>query len=388
MMMSGPIRRCRSAARHLLPALALSSLTAIVAVTPLLVGVAASLARETAKPGRAAERPVPPTPAIYHLADLPRVEVARLDRSQCFLLQAISPVDLHGPHLPSGTSLHLSRAMTQEVAVRLRRAKPEWSVLILPELPIGAGGIGEIGGVYFHPSSVPLDMFTLRRFLGAWVLGPAENAHPNLSFISLHLDPQHLKAISDACEYFTQNYGMNALNVTSLLMADSTLLAEAHALGKKTLGDVPEAALTFELLCGGVAETSLMLHLFPDEVAGDYAGLEPKIASSWSDAVTMVHTFGWPGYLGNPARATGAYGKSLWDLLADHGTDLILERSGGSLQIGRPRFEDAIRNEFELREAIRGDQRFYERYTRRYDTWLERWAAADKTAQGNKSIEK
>ncbi|TPW07016.1 MAG: hypothetical protein FD129_2626, partial [bacterium] len=54
MMMSGPIRRCRSAARHLLPALALSSLTAIVAVTPLLVGVAASLARETAKPGRAA----------------------------------------------------------------------------------------------------------------------------------------------------------------------------------------------------------------------------------------------------------------------------------------------------------------------------------------------
>ena len=374
-------RRGLKVARH-------QSLPMMLSAALMLAGAAASFAREKPTTGRAADRPVPPAPGTYHLADLHRVEAARLDRSHCFLLQAISPIDLHGPHLPAGTSLKLSVALTNEVARRLRKAKPDWSVLILPELPVGAGGTGEIGGVYFHSSSVPLDLFTLRRFLGAWILGPAENAYPNLSVISFHLDPQHLKAISDACDFYLQNYGMGAMNVMSLLMADSTTLAEAKALGIKTLGDVPEASLTFELLSGGVAETSLMLHLSPEDVDSDYTALEPTIASSWSDAVTIVKAFGWPGYLGHPARATPAYGKALWDILADRATALILERAGGSLLAGRPRFEDAIKDDFNLREAIRADHRLYDRHTRRFDTWLERWAAADKTAQGNKSIER
>jgi creatinine amidohydrolase len=357
---------------------------AVVAAFLLVAGHAAPvLARETP-----AARVSPPTPGIYHLAELHRVEAARLDRSQCFLLQALSPLDLHGPHLPAATSFELSQDFTLAVAERLRRARPEWSVVILPPLPIGAGATGEMGGVYLHSSTVPVDLFQLREFLGNWFLGPAENAHTNLAVISFHLDPQHLKAISDVCDYYVQNYGMAALNVMSYALADSATLAGARDLGVKALGDVPEAGLVFEMLSGGVAETSLMLALHPDAVEPDYKELEPRIATSWDDAVTLVKTFGWPGYIGHPARATAAYGRSLWEYLADRSAALILERVGGSLLTGRPRLEDVIKDEFALREAIRADHRHYERYTRRYNTWLERLAAADKTAQGNKSIEK
>ncbi|HEX7879939.1 MAG TPA: creatininase family protein, partial [Candidatus Eisenbacteria bacterium] len=321
----------------------------IHAALPLVILVslnpATAPARETPE-----ARPTPPTPGIYRLGELHRVEAARLDRSHCFLLQALSPLDLHGPHLPAATSFELSDAFTDAVAERLRKSKPEWSVVILPPLPIGAGSTGELGGVYLHSSTVPVDLFMLRRFLGNWFLAPAENAHPNLSIISFHLDPQHLKAISDACDYYVQNYGMGAINVMSYLMADSTTLAGARAIGTKALGDVPEADLVFEMLSGGVAETSMMLHVHPDEVDRDFTELEPRIATSWGDAVTIIKTFGWPGYLGHPARATPAYGKSLWEYLADRAAALVLERAEGSLMTARPRFEDAIRTDFALRE--------------------------------------
>lgn len=362
-------------------------LRSAVAVILGIVGVDLSSARETSKTGAAAARQSPPTPGIYHLETLRRVEAARLDRSHCFLLQAISPIDLRGPHLPANTALELSKAMTEEVALRLRKAKPEWSVVIMPDLPLGTGATGELGNVYFHTSSVALDMFALRRVLGPWFLGQAQNAYPNLSVISFHIDPQHLRAISATCDFYLQNFGMNTLNVMSYLMADSTTLARARILGQKTLGQVPEAELTFELMCGGVAETSLMLSLRPDEVDGKYSELEPYIATSWNDALIMVKAFGWPGYLGHPARATRAYGQALWEILADQSTELILERSGGSTLVGRPRFEEVITTEFELREAIRASQRVYNRHIQRYDTWLSRWATADKAANGNKSIE-
>ena len=195
-----------------------------MAAALILVAAVSSFAREASKPAAPAVRLSPPEPGIYHLGELRRIEAARLDRSRCFLLQAISPIDLHGGHLPANTSLELSEAMTEEVARRLLKAKPDWSVVIMPSLPVGAGSTGEIGNVYFHSSSVMLDMFTFRRMLGAWILGPGENAYTNRSVISFHIDPQHLRAISNACDYYVQNYGMNNLNVMSYLMASNTSL--------------------------------------------------------------------------------------------------------------------------------------------------------------------
>ena len=327
---------------------------------------------------------MPPEPATYRLAELNRLEVARVPRNRTFLLQPIAPLNIHGEHLPSGTDILLSEELTRRVAERLRSLRPEWSVLILPTLPIGAGATNQLGSLNIHASSNPVDPEVLRQFLDSWMLASGESAYANLFFLSLHGDPQHHQVLGDISLLYFQNYAMRGDDVSSLVLADSTWKARAWGVGRKFLGDTPEARADFEMM-GGAAETSLLLAVRPDLV-GDCATLPPEVASSWDDAINRIYTYGWPGYLGHPARASADYGRELWTTLVEAHVDFIMKMVDIDQRLVAPRLEDLLADVPPLRDAIRGRQRFYARYDRRFDTWLKVRSDREKESLGNRSV--
>jgi creatinine amidohydrolase len=345
---------------------------------------APAAARETPTDG--APRPFPPTPGIYRLADLNRVGAARIPRATTYLLQQIDPLDNHGAHLPAGTNFFLSGALVDALAERLRDVRPDWSVLILPPLPLGSGLVGELGGIEMHTSAQGVSSTDLRRVVANWGLHPGESAYPNLFFVSINPDPLHHRALNDVSDFYYGNYGMYGGSVLSFVLADSAVRADLVALGEKRFGRVPEADPVLQLY-GGLAETSLMLHLMPEKVDPSYAELPLVGASSWSDLPRIVHQRGWEGYIGNPARATPEYGAELWERLVDAGTRFIVETADRTPTNDRPRLEDVLNEDFELREAYRRTRRMYDRHRLRQDTFFQRRAAEENKAHGEKWVE-
>lgn len=338
-------------------------------------------------PAAVALAPRPPAPGIYRLADLNRIDAARLDRATTYLLQPVDPLDNHGPHLPAGTDPLLSGALTEALATRLRSARPDWSVVILPALPIGSGLVGELGGIYMHTSALGVHESDLRRFVASWALHPGESGFPNLFFVSVHPDPQHQRALNDVSDLFYGNYGMVGGSVFSFVLGDSAWRARATDLGERHVGRVPEADPMFQFY-GGLAETSLMLHLMPERVDPSYATLEMVGASSWSDLTRLVRAYGWLGYIGNPAAATAEYGAALWESLVEASAAFVMEIGDGVSTQGRPRLEDALYEDFDLRDSIRAGRRLYERYRQRQDTFFQRQTAAEKEKYGDRAVER
>src|SRR2546422_8999611 len=84
---------------------------------------------------------------IHRLAELSFPQVDALDRDRTVVLFAVSPLEEHGPHLPIGTDLFHAEYFNEELAKRIIEAKPGWTVLIGPSLPIGASA-------FDHPSTL------------------------------------------------------------------------------------------------------------------------------------------------------------------------------------------------------------------------------------------
>lgn len=327
----------------------------------------------------------PPAPAIYRLEELNRLQLARIPRDRTFLLQPVAPPNIHGGELPSGTDIILTEELADRVAGRLRALRPEWSVLLLPTLPIGAGATNQLGYLNLHPSSMPVDPEVLRHFLDSWLLGVAESAFGNLFFLSLHADPVHHQMLGDVALLYFHNYLMRAEDISSLVLADSTWKARATEVGRKFLGDTPEARPDFEMM-GGAAETALMLAARPDLVGADYAAQKPIPVASWDDVVNRIYTEGWPGYIGHPGLATKEYGQALWPTLVDAHVDLIMKLADSDTRLTGPRLEDVMADSPPLRDSVRSRQRFYDKYARRYATWVKDRADKEKAALGNRSV--
>jgi creatinine amidohydrolase/Fe(II)-dependent formamide hydrolase-like protein len=319
------------------------------------------------------------------MLELNRLDMARIDKERTFLLLPVAPANVHGHHLPAGTDLFLTEELAGRTAARLRDLRPDWSVLILPTLPVGAGTTNQLGGNFLHPSSLPVDPEVLRRFLDSYILGLGDFGFPNLFLLSLHADPQHHQLLGDVALLYHHNYMMRAEDISSLVLADSTWRARAAAVGQKFPGGAGGVGVEFELM-GGAAETSLLLAARPGLVEPDYASLAPVPAASWDDAVNRIYELGWPGYLGSPARASADYGRALWPVLVEAHVDRIMAMVDTDERPAGPRFEDLLAESPPLRDAVRARQRFYERYAGRYQTWVKDRADKEKAAIGNRSV--
>jgi creatinine amidohydrolase len=218
---------------------------------------------------------------ILHLERLSQRALARLDPTRTLVLVVMSPVEVHGPHLPLGQDIFEAEALAVRAASRLLDGRPEWTVLKLPNIPIAADCVPAMGSIPYPPGVVEaVTEHTLEPF--------AARGFQRLILSSFHGGPRHVLAMERAAETVSRRHGVAAASVFSMVLAralEGDILMDA-------VKDHPERRIDREGLLqdqhAGYMETSLALHLWPELIEAGWDTLPASVP----DADAGSHLFG------------------------------------------------------------------------------------------------
>lgn len=103
-----------------------------------------------------------PAPAqVLKLAERNTEQIRGLNRDKTIVIIPGGILEEHGPFLPSFTDGYRDQATAEELA-RLVVARPGWTALMFPTIPLGVGGANELGGHFSFPGTYVVRSATLR----------------------------------------------------------------------------------------------------------------------------------------------------------------------------------------------------------------------------------
>jgi creatinine amidohydrolase len=257
--------------------------------------------------------------SILRLAELPFTQLDGLDRSRTVVLFAASPLEEHGPHLPVGTDLFEAEFFTQELALRIEEAKPDWSVLIGPPLPIGASAFEQAGTLLVRAR-------TIRNAVLDYGAALARQGFRYILVINAHGGPRHIVALEEAAAVVSRRYGVRMLSVSGPILL-KVLRGKFVNQVESSLGR-PLTPAEREALEGdahaGLWETSLLLRARPELVDPGFRHLAPQ-----RFLLLDVLRKNYPlrlgnkmGYIGSPAAASREFGEAARRLLVEAAWEL------------------------------------------------------------------
>jgi creatinine amidohydrolase len=257
-------------------------------------------------------------PQTLKLAELTDPEIDALDRASTVFAMALSPLEVHGPHLPLGTDVIVAEEVLKRTMSKLSERGREVTFVLFPPYFLGSDTI---------PRSVDVDSRALNLFLKASAGFLADRGFRHLLVIDNHGGPRHQLAIAKAVRslYYDKQFHIVApfLRLYRLMVEDDPDLLHKLRISPGECGDVDD-------IHAGLNETSLMFALDESRVRGGWQEL---------DRVT-INRRRWPGLLlGSLARASRLVGKS--DLTHDlHHVGLMLSwvtSKNAPTYIGEPR---------------------------------------------------
>lgn len=263
-------------------------------------------------------------PLSYVQMTLPEIEA--LDREKTIVLMAVSPIEVHGPHLPLGTDVFVAEELLRRYIAALRAEYPDYNLVTLPPLYLGSDALPVKGSL-----SVPAPL--LRKVLLAYAKGLAAQGFRYLFLADNHGGPRHQLGIESASRLAWRRhrfYLINPFNLDFRLMVqhDPSFL-EQTGLRPGNCGDDADAH-------AGTNETSLMLKADPAGVRDNWREVSPslppapssallflgRVASIFSrtlgkDLEHLANTLAWVGdprmkpYMGAPALASSEAGEAM-----------------------------------------------------------------------------
>ena len=237
---------------------------------------------------------------VLKLAELNTEQVRALYKDQTIVLIPGGILEEHGPFLPSFTDGYRNEATTAELA-RAVAARPGWTALVVPTIPLGVGGANELGGHFSFPGMYAVRSSTLRAVFVDLASDLGEQGFKWIFVVHLHGAPSQHRALDDAGDYFHDTYGGRMVHLYGLM---PVLTAGAPRL------DPAEAAENGMDMHAGRAETSDILFIRPDLVAPGFRTARSLPGKTWDDLVRIAQAPGWPGYFGAPKQATAAEGEA------------------------------------------------------------------------------
>jgi creatinine amidohydrolase len=236
--------------------------------------------------------------AVRELSRLTWPEVDALERARTVALLPVGAIEAHGPHLPLGTDVIISRAMAVAGARRLD-ARGYFALLLPPIVyspaPFAAGFAGTVS---IRPSVMRDQIIDVAGAL-------AGHGFRCLAIVNAHFDPAQVRVLRETVEH------IRAAGAPLVAFPDLTRREVA-------------ARLTDEFRSGachaGQYETSIVLAEEPALVREkERSALEPYLRSL-SDAIREgMQSFGEAGgeqaYFGAPAAATADEGRATIDTL-------------------------------------------------------------------------
>ena len=282
-----------------------------------------------------------PNSRIHQLEDLRWPQIDALDRDRTMFVLPMGMLEEHGPHLPVGADSFGVAFEADAVVRRVARALPRWNVVMMPPIEYGTTGANLIGGLLVHPGTYGVRQSTLRSIVAEVGAQVALNRFKRVFVLTGHGAPTNGVAVNEACDFVSESFGVTMLHVSGLFRADEAIQAKGKAVAAKYFS--PEQIASFGLdVHAGVSETSAMLSLRPDLVAGTYKKLPPQVGQTREELQTVAKAPGWQGYLSSPAHASAAYGRAVEAWWIEGLTDLILRAIGGQDLSKAPRAHDRL----------------------------------------------
>lgn len=242
---------------------------------------------------------------VLHVAELGTEAIRALDRSRTVVILPGGVLEEHGPYLPAFTDGYMNERWAREIADAVA-ARPGWTALVFPMLPLGVGGANELGGRMSFPGSFGVREATLRAVYLDLATQLGEQGFRWLFVVQNHGSPLHLRAIDAASDYFGAEFGGTMLNLAGVVLPPD-LAAEVERAAPRPLTPVQRAENGIDAHAGW-SETSRMLWVRPDLVRPDYRSARTLAGGTLAELVALARHPAWPGYFGAPRLATAAAG--------------------------------------------------------------------------------
>jgi len=290
---------------------------------------------------------------IYQFAEMTFPELQALDRSRTLFLQALSPLEIHGPHLPLGTDVFIAEEVRDRALRRLRERHPDLDMVIMPSTYLGSDTI---------PGSVNVSGIALNLLLVAEGRMLAALGFKYLLLTDNHGGPRHQIAIAKAVRSLHRRYGFHLIApflsfYRKMIELAPELLAKTGT-GPGSTGDVAD-------IHAGLNETSLMLASANPRVRPNWPGLPATSISQKRPPALLLKALGaaagalgarelgkdlaylgqllsWttqpemPTYIGDPSRAGDEAGERVLEAFCDEAVELTEEALAGRPPFAHP----------------------------------------------------
>lgn len=302
----------------------------------------------------------PASAQVLKLAELTTEQVRALNRDKTIVIIPGGILEEHGPFLPSFTDGYRNESTAEELA-RLVAARPGWTALMFPTIPLGVGGANELGGHFSFPGTYAVRSTTLRAVFVDLASELGEQGFKWIFVVHLHGAPSQHRALDDAGEYFRHTYGGRMVHLYGLM---PVIAAGAPSLGPD------EAAENGLDMHGGRAETSDILFIRPDLVAPGYKTARPLPGKNWDELIRIAQAPGWPGYFGAPSQATPAEGQTRIQQRSKVAADLMWRIVDGAEERDIPRWTTMMSGSEAVAKVDRAEAAHERAREERFAAWL------------------
>ncbi len=270
---------------------------------------------------------------VHRLEELTMPGLDALDRERAVVVLTVSPLEQHGPHLPLGVDAFTARHFAEEIAQRLVAERSGWSAVLAPTLHLGSFTFDAVG-------TVPVRQRVVRDAVVDFGEAFARAGFRYVLIANGHAGPTHLAALDEAAATVSRRHGIRMASLSGWLMwqfRSGRFLDQVEGRLGRPLSDAERRAFA-EDAHAGWWETSMMLMLRPDLVAGAWRELPP---ATYSLPRRLVPNYplhdGGAGYVGHPALGDAAFAKATTDVLLAEVMALVHALLDGRLRPGERR---------------------------------------------------
>jgi len=303
---------------------------------------------------------------VRRVAELNTTEIRALDRAKTIVLLPGGILEEHGPYLPAYTDGVLSERLTDELARGIAAKKPGFTVLVFPQVPLGASGSNELGGHFSFPGTYAVRPSTLRAAFMDLATELGEQGFRWIFVVHVHGAPLHNRALDQAGDYFHDVYGGRMVHLWGLI---PVLGGWGSALQGLTDAQKKEEGVS---LHAGMDETSLLLYLKPELVSPLYKEAPIVTGATLAQAFDATKPASWPGYLGSPRQSSIALGETIWKSFAAAALDTALKILDGVDPATFPRYADYLEKQPLYQEWIRAANERDAALEAKQRAWLEK----------------
>jgi creatinine amidohydrolase/Fe(II)-dependent formamide hydrolase-like protein len=304
---------------------------------------------------------------VLEVATLNTEQIRALDRQKTAVILVGGILEEHGPYLPSYTDGYANERLARNLAEAVA-ARPGWTALLFPPIPLGSGGANEIGRKYAFSGSFTVRASTLRSIFMDLGDELGDLGFRWVFVVHGHGSPPHNHALDQAARYFQETHGGRMVHLLGG-MGGSQAPAWRKLVSPEALAEDGFS------VHAGLREHSAMLFLRPDLVSPALRDARSVQTDGFKDLEPAARAADWPGYFGAPRHASSAVGASTQregsaEIIAE-----VLRILDGIETPAVPRYADAVIGSPEIRGIVVDATAHDARRENRQRAWIEKQAA-------------